>query len=433
MNRSTPITRRAAIQGTLASATALTLPNILRWRASANEAGSQTADTAVIFVQLGGGASQHETYDPKPNAAAEFRGAMKPIGTSVPGISICELLPKQASLMKHLAVVRSITHREASHIALHMVETGYFLRVPGNSRKGEMPSMGSCISRVRGPGRGGLPANVSLPKPFAYSGPHYLGGAHAGFGVDDDPNKPDFRVANLSLAKGLDSQKLGDRQALLKSFDSAKSVLDTDGGAEAMDAFQKRALDLITGEHARTAFDLSRELAALRDAYGRNEFGQRLLLARRLTEAGVPFVTIRMGDWDDHDKLTDRMKKRAPIYDAGIAALVKDLLDRGLNKRVLVVAMGEFGRTPRMNPNGGRDHWPGVASVMLAGGEYQMGQAIGSTDTVGGTVASAPYPPQSVLAMAYLHLGIDPATTFPDFTGRPRYLLEEREPIRELV
>jgi uncharacterized protein (DUF1501 family) len=240
-------------------------------------------------------------------------------------------------------------------------------------------------------------------------------------------------VSNLALAKGLSPEKLQDRRRLLASFDAAARALDADDAVETIDAFQRQALELLTSPKARTAFDLGRESESLRDRYGRNAFGQRLLLARRLVEAGVPYIAVRMADWDDHQDLAGKIKQRAPIYDQGIAALVTDLRERGLTQDVLIVAMGEFGRTPRVNQQAGRDHWPAVSSVLIAGGGYRMGQAIGASDSKGAAVAEAPYPPQSVLAMAYRHLGIDPGAAFPDFTGRPRYILEEREPIVELM
>jgi uncharacterized protein (DUF1501 family) len=407
----------------------LSLPGVLRLRAATQAPPA----TAVIFIQLGGGASHMETYDPKPDAPAEYRGAFRAIRTSVPGVSFCELLPRQARLMHRLVVARSVQHHEASHIALHAVETGYFLKSNSNILKGEMPSVGSVVSRLRGEPSAGLPAYVSMPRAFAYSGPHYLGGRHAAFNVNGDPSAADFSVSNLALAKGLVPDCIGDRQALVRSFDNARRLIDLDGQAPAMDDFQRQALDLVTGDRARTAFDLGREPTRLRDHYGKSAFGQRLLLARRLVEAGVPFVLVRTFDWDDHLKLPERMRGRAPEFDGGVAALIEDLRDRGLDKDVLVVAMGEFGRTPRVNPNAGRDHWPAVMSVLLAGGRWRAGQVVGASDSKGAFVAQAPYRPQQVLGMVYRHLGIDPGRTFPDFTGRPRHILEQREPIAELT
>ena len=425
------LTRREWLVSGLA-APALSLPGILRLQATSRDAGTPSKSTAVIFVTLGGGASQFETYDPKPDAPIEYRGSFQSIPTSVPGIRFCELMPRQAALMKQLAIVRSVTHREASHIALHVVETGYFLQNSGNSRAGEMPAMGSIAAKVRGGGAGGLPGFISLPRMFAYSGPHYLGKRHAAFDINADPNDPAFRVANLDLAKGTLPEQLDERTDLLQDISRVERIRDLDGQAAAIDSFQRQALELITGKAARVAVDITREPMKVRDTYGRTPFGQRLLLARRLVEAGVPFVAVRTFDWDDHDKLPERMKKRSPEYDTGLAALITDLHARGMNRDVLVVAMGEFGRTPKVNANAGRDHWPGVGSVLLSGGDYRMGQAIGASDAKGAAPLRSPYPPQSILGMVYRHLGIDPALTFPDFTGRPRHVLEEREPIVEL-
>lgn len=429
----TDVSRRSFLDTALTSSLgSLVLPDILRLQA----AGAETRSTAVIFVFLAGGPSQHETFDPKPDAPAEYRGPFQSIPTSVPGIHFSETMPRLASKMTELAIVRSVCHREGSHIAEHVVESGYFLRNIANALAGEMPALGCVAARVRGGGNGGLPGFVSLPHPSAYCGPAHLGRRYAPFGVNGNPNSSDFHVANLARPQQLTAGMLQERQALLRSFNETPRLADD--AARTIDAYQSQALELLSGDRARRAFDLSQEPDRLRDQYGRNDMGQRMLLARRLVEAHVPFVAVRFTpgvgpDWDDHADLPGRMTQRAPIYDQGLSALIEDLRQRGLNRDVLVVAMGEFGRTPRMNPNAGRDHWPAVASVLLAGGSYQMGRVIGASDSRGGAVTHAPYPPQSVLAMVYRHLGIDPAMAFPDFTGRPRHILEEREPIAELL
>jgi uncharacterized protein (DUF1501 family) len=410
----------------------LTLNNILRLRAQGTENSGSSAQTAVIFVTLGGGPSQIETYDPKPEAAAEYRGIFKPISTAVPGVQLCELLPRQAAIMNRLAIIRSVCHTQASHIAEHIVETGYDLVKAGNSLTGEMPSIGALVSRVRGANPSGIPGYVSLPKHHAYAGAHWLGAQHHFFAVNEDPSLPEFQVSNLAISSPLSQQRLNARRALAQSLDHYP-LLDPSGNAQALDAFSQQAFDLIAGEQAQRAFKIGLEPPKIRNRYGCNSLGQRMLLARRLVEAGVPFVTVRMFDWDDHDKLPERILRRAPMYDTGIAALIEDLADRGMDRKVLVVAMGEFGRTPRVNVNGGRDHWPAVNSVLFAGGQYQVGQVIGATDAIGGSVTAAPYSPQNVLSMVYRHLGIDPSLTFPDYSGRPRYVLEDREPIRELM
>jgi uncharacterized protein (DUF1501 family) len=430
----TAIPRRSFLGAGLASCLgSLLLPDILRLRAAA---GTEKRPTAVIFVYLAGGPSQHETFDPKPDAPAEYRGPFQSIPTRVPGVRFSETMPKLADMMAELTIVRSICHREGSHIAEHVVESGYFLRNIANARAGEMPAVGCVTARVRGGGMGGLPGFVTLPQPSAYCGSAHLGRRYDPFGVNGDPNLPDFRVENLARPNQLTRDVLQERQLLLRSLNQTSRVLDDT--SRAIDAYQAQALELVMGERALRAFDLAQEPNRLRERYGRNDMGQRMLLARRLVEAQVPFVAVRFTpgvgpDWDDHADLPGRMRQRAPVYDQGLSALIEDLRQRGLNRDVLLVAMGEFGRTPRVNQNAGRDHWPAVASVLLAGGSYRMGQVIGASDSRGGAVTQSPYSPQSVLAMVYRHLGIDPATTFPDFTGRPRHILEEREPIAELL
>lgn len=429
-----PVSRRAFLQAGLAAVGGLTLANVLRLRAAART----ERRTSVIFVFLAGGAAQHETFDPKPDAPVEVRGPFGSLATSVPGVRFSETLPRLAQVMQHLAVVRSVTHHEASHIAEHVVESGYFLQNVGNARAGEMPAVGCVAAQARGAGPTGLPGFVTLPRPHAYCGPAHLGARCAPFAVDGNPDSPEFQVANLALGKGLTPALLDERHQLLRAVGDRPRVREDPDPVRGLETFHAQAFDLLTGDRARRAFDLSREPDRLRERYGRNDIGQRLLLARRLAEAEVPFIAVRHTpntgiDWDDHADLPGRMKKRAPVYDQGLAALVEDLRQRGLERDVLVVAMGEFGRTPRVNKDAGRDHWPAVTSVLLAGGRYRMGQVIGGTDAQGGAVKAAPYPPQSVLTMAYLHLGIDPAATFPDFTGRPRHVLDERRPIGELM
>ncbi len=424
--------RRRFLASLTTLAGGLTLPQLLALRAQARDQGDGS-NTAVIFLMLGGGPSQHETYDPKPSAPSEFRGPQQPINSNVPGIQLCDLLPRQAAIMDKLCIVRSMQHREASHIALHMVETGYFLKNSVNALKGEMPCVGSIISRCRAGGASDIPKYVSLPTAQAYSGPQFVGAQYAAFNVDADPSRPEFNLSNLAPAKGLTADRLAQRHGLLSSLRSARSFPDPQHVAESIDHFSQQAVDLLLGARAQAAFDLSREKDVVREAYGRTAVGQRLLLARRLVEADVPFVMVRTFDWDDHAQLAEGMRKRCPEFDQAVTALVTDLGDRGLTQRVLVVAMGEFGRTPRVNSSGGRDHWPGAGSVLFAGGRYRMGQVIGATDSKGGVVTEAPYGPQSILQMVYQHLGIDTARTFLDYTGRPRSILDERQPIREMI
>lgn len=409
----------------------LSISEILAARAAQAAAGGSTEETAVIFVGLGGGPSQFETWDPKPDAPLEYRGNFKAISTAVPGTSFCELLPKQAAIADKLTILRAIAHEEASHIAMHLIETGYYLQNSANTRTGEMPAFGSIVAKMRDvPGRP-LPAFVSLPRMFAYSGPQYLGSAYKAFEVREDPNEDDFAVANVALHDTLDTDRLEDRRGLLKSFDEAQRGFDELGSG--LDRFTQQAFDLVSGPAAREAFDMNRETPEMRDAYGRTSLGQRMLLARRLVEAGVPFVAVRMGDWDDHIDLPKRITPRAEMFDQCLSTLISDIHDRGLARKVLVVAMGEFGRTPKVNVKAGRDHWPGVMSVLVAGGKYKMGEVIGASDHQGARPIASIYRPENVLGMMYRHLGIDPGIAFNNFAGRPRYILERREPIVELM
>lgn len=426
--QSPTLDRRSAI-GLLGG---LSLPTILSARSQ--QLPEERRDTAVIFITLGGGPSQYETYDPKPDASASIRGPFSPISTNVDGIRICELLPNQAKIMDKLAIIRSIHHEQASHIAEHIVETGYDLKSSLNSLVGEMPSVGSVVSAIRGPSQSGIPAYVSLPDRKAYAGSHWLGGQHRLFAVNEDPNAATFAIRNLTLDSRLNIGRLEDRRTLLTDLDRAQRSFEKGDAAQSIDAFNEQAFDLVVGEQARQALDISAEPEAVRDRYGRHAFGQRLLLARRLVEtAGVPFVKVRLPGWDDHRDLVKRITPRSAEFDQALPALVEDLHARGLNRRVLIIAMGEFGRTPRINATGGRDHWPRAGVALLSGGDYRMGQAIGATDKTGSDPVEAPYRPQNVLAMVYRHLGIDPAITFTDFSGRPRHVLEERRLITELI
>ncbi len=243
----------------------------------------------------------------------------------------------------------------------------------------------------------------------------------------------DFSVQNLTLVQGLNLDRLDERRHLLRSFDGARRIADAEGVADSIDDFTRQAFEMVTGDQARKAFDLTGESAATRDRYGRNTTGQSLLLSRRLIEAGVTFVTVRAGGWDDHSEIEKSMKQKGPAYDRGVSALVSDLYERGLDRQVLVIAMGEFGRTPRVNRNAGRDHWGNVMSVLLSGGGLRVGQVVGSSNSKGETPLDAPYRPEDVLMMAYRHLGIDCSATFNDFAGRPRHILDRRRLISELV
>lgn len=412
----------------------LTLPQLLQRRAQAASSVGGRKNAAVIFLELAGGPTQFETYDPKPEAPIEYRGPLGTVATSLPGVYFSELMVEQAKIADKLAIVRSIHHDSSSHsTSAHLTQTGYYLRNP-QTRDNEMPSVGSITSRVRGPNAPSMPAYVSLPRMMRHGQATWLGKAYNPFVVDGDPSQADFQVKNLSLEDGLTMNRLNDRRGLLGELDAMRKMVDAEGVSGAMDQFTRQAFGLLTTDRAQQAFELRRESEAARERYGQNPFGQSVLLARRLVEAGVTLVTVRMSNsWDDHRDVARAMGSKGPIYDRAVASLVSDLHDRGLDQDVMVVSMGEFGRTPRVNVNAGRDHWGQLMSVLIAGGGLRMGQIVGSSNSKGEVPKDSPYRPENVLATIYRHLGIDAHQTFNDFTGRPRYVLERREVIQELV
>jgi hypothetical protein len=410
----------------------LTLPDMLRLRASAESAGKRAHDTAVIHIMLGGGPSHIDTYDLKPEAPKEFRGEFKPIDTNVPGIQICELLPAQSRIMDKLTVIRSLHHTTADHNSgQHWVMTGFPTTQPLQVTN-ERPSVGSIVSKLRGPNRPGVPPYVAVPNPPQYSQGAYLGPGHSPFGVGGDPNGS-FRVRNLDPAGGLSLARIEDRHYLLSKLDRIERERDASGIMDGLDQFAAKAFEMVTGPAARKAFDLSREDPRLRDRYGRNRMGQCCLLARRLIEAGVTFVSISDGGWDHHAQVFQSCRNQLPPLDRGIAALVEDLHDRGLAEKVLLVVWGEFGRTPRINPQSGRDHWPGAMSAVVAGGGLRMGQVIGSTTRKAEQPADRALHPEDVLHTVYHVLGIDTAQTFLNEAGRPMPVLNTGRVIDELI
>ncbi|MDA1017047.1 MAG: DUF1501 domain-containing protein [Planctomycetota bacterium] len=413
------------------------MPELLRLRAQAAEK-TRTAklDTAVIYLELAGGPTQHETYDPKPLAPAEYRGPLNAIPTALPGVSFCEVMPKQAAIADKLVVIRSMHHNSGSHgTSSHLTQSGYYLR-DNQNRDNEMPSIGSITAKVRGANVEGVPAFVSIPQSMRFGRAAWLGKGFNPFETGTSADSKKFEVPNLTLLQGLTNDRLSDRRQLLAGFDKVVEIQDNHGVAEATDDFTRQAFDMVTGGGARKAFAIEEESDATRDRYGRNSLGQNVLLARRLVERGVRFVTVRcntLGSWDDHGNIDKAMRTKGPGLDQAIAALTSELYETGLAEKVVVVVMGEFGRTPRINKGAGRDHWGQVMSVLLTGGNLKVGQAIGASDANGAVPAERPYRPEHVLAMLYRHLGIDPLTTFQDPSGRPRFVLESRDLIPELI
>jgi hypothetical protein len=424
--------RRQTIQAGLAGLAGLSLPDLLRLRAAGDSARD---DTAVIYVLQEGGASQFETWDPKPDAGTEIRGEFATTKTAVPGLQFSELMAEQARIADKLVVLRSIHHPSTQHSSsVHLIKTGFYCAPANNDN--EMPSVGSYVAKVRGAVAPKVPPYVLLYHGERYDGPNFLGPGYAPLTVKSDEDRPALRPPNLALTAGVTGEQMRDRAALLNTFERERRILDTKNQAVALDEFQRQAVELVTGPAARKAFDLDAEPMKLRERYGRDYLGDRFLLARRLVEHGVRFVTVGTFGWDHHGDLWKDMRRNAPRFDRALAALVSDLFDRGLAERVLVVVMGEFGRTPQIsainNLPPGRDHWGDVMSVLLAGGGFDGGRAVGSSDRKGAVPTSSLYRLECVLALMYRHLGIDPAVTFTDPSGRPRSLLDIRDRIKEL-
>ncbi|MGI8979335.1 MAG: DUF1501 domain-containing protein [Pirellulaceae bacterium] len=454
------VSRRRFLSASLLSGGAgLVLGDILRLRSLAAEQGTVSPDTAVIQIWLGGGPSQFETFDPKPLAPVEIRGPYKAISSKLAGAPVCEMLPLTAGVLDKTAIVRSFTHPFDDHFGV----TRWCLagrREPDNSNA--YPSVGSIASRFRGPRQPGMPPYVMLSEEpvmhhhlFDAMGAGYLGVAHSPFSVLQDPYATEFQQERLKKATGsfelandVTLDRIGDRKSLLAHLGRLQRRADSKEVQEGLDPYQRLALDLITSEKARRAFELQQESAATREKYGSHRWGQMALLARRLVEAGVTFVTLNTAPdclrWDWHVSVTREtraqpdpggpnvgMEHSGPPLDRALSALIADLSERELCRKVLLVVWGEFGRSPRINTTGGRDHWPKLGSVLLAGGGLKMGQLIGASSPDGGLPTERPVSPSDVLATLYKHLGIDPKQKIVT-QGRPIPLLPEGKAIEEL-
>jgi hypothetical protein len=404
----------------------LSLADVLRLRAAAGETASERGTQrpkSVIMIWMRGGPSHIDSFDMKPDAPVEVRGEFQPIPTNVPGIQICEHLPLLAGIMDKLSIVRGIRSNDLGDHTPHYIITG-------SGDRGKRPAFGSVVSHLQ-KRTDGLPPYVSLmydpPGLYDNEGPVYLGQSHRPFVPRAEG------LENLSLVRGVSRERLGGRRELLRELDEASRRLDrVQGKALAgIDAFTRRALEMVTSPGARDAFDVSRESAVTQERYGK--FCENFLIARRLAEAGISVITLKVGDWDTHEKNFIDMRTQLPQLDRGFHALVTDLHERGLDQDVAVVMWGEFGRAPRISRGDGRDHWPDAGAAVLAGGGFKVGQAIGETDSHGAQSKGNPNTPANVFANLYLHLGIDPATTLLDQGQRPMPLLDDREPVRELI
>ena len=433
------IARRDFLQLGVGGVLGLGMGDLISLRADAAKAAGKVNPENIncILVWLDGGPTHFETFDPKPNAPSDVRGEFKSIPTNITGVHFCETVPRLARSLDKMAIVRSICHKDPNHGGgNHYMMTGAPTPVPVNcgSSVSFHPSFGSMVSHIRGV-KDGLPSYATLPRKSRSAGPHFLGGQHAPFVIDGDPNKEGYRVRDVVLPKSISEGRANNRLQLRKSLDRMLRIADSAAADPAVDfdSFYQQGIDLISSKEAQAAFDIARESKEVRDRYGRNDFGQRLLLARRLTEVGVSFVTVYNGGWDHHTKIfQDGFKKKIDTVDLGVSALINDLHERGQLDNTLVLLLGEFGRTPKINKDAGRDHWPHAMSVLVAGAGVPAGQIIGETDVKGYYAADKIYSPEDFACSIYSKMGIDPKMVLHTNTGRPLPIVNGGSPIKEL-
>ena len=443
------MSRRSAIKAGFLGLSGLSLGDLLRLRASG---AAEKNDKSVILIWLDGGPSQLESYDPKPHAPSDYRGPFGALQTNVPGMIVSETMPLHAHLADKMAYVRSVHHDNGDHFAGgHWMLTGRFgsnsVNLPQKS-----PSFGSYISKLRGPNVAGMPAYVGLPAAQSiylfpgYMGAAYLGAAYNPFDVDTEQKYLHFtyptkvgRPRCLDNFGKMDVGRASDRQSLLSGLDQIERQADQSGLMKTVDRYQQDAFSMVLGGKAREAFNLDLEDPKAIDKYGNNPWGKYTLMARRLVEAGTTFATVDMPHWDDHSNIEKGHGGKLEVVDRAVAALIDDLDVRGILDKTLVIVMGEFGRTPKIN-NGqpgiaipGRDHWGNAISVMMAGGGLKGGVVVGATNSKAEFPIERPLVPADILATVYHVMGIDPTTSFKDFAGRPVPMLDEGAPIAELI
>ncbi|MBI3861249.1 MAG: DUF1501 domain-containing protein [Planctomycetia bacterium] len=428
----------------------LGLPQILKAKEDSAALGTPRKDTSLILIWLDGGPSHLDLYDMKPQAPAEYRGIWNPIHTNVSGYDITELFPLQAQIADRFSIVRSLHHDNGDHFTGgHYMLTGRG-GASGADTAGKYPFVGSIATSVLGSRKPGMPAHVAVPYASSiglrpgYFGANYVGIQHNPFETDGDPNAANFQVNNIQIPTDLSIDRLQDRQGLSKTFDRLRRDLDSRGTVAAVDRFDQQAYELVTGAAARKAFDINSEDPRLRDKYGRNNWGQSTLLARRLVEAGSTVVTVHYGGWDHHWDLKSGMERYLPMVDQAVAALFDDLTTRGLYENVLVMLCGEFSRTPRMNNGGnggaplsmgtpGRDHWGNAMFCLLGGGGVKGGRIVGSTNARGEVPREHPLKPADIHHTLFHVLGVDASLNFINHAGRPIAALEPGKVIQELL
>lgn len=407
---------------------------LARSRASGSPRSSPKK-TAVILFWMAGGPSHLDTYDTKPDAPLEVRGPFKTIHTDVPGLNVCDMLPMHARMAGQFSIVHGISHEFGVHDdAQHLVQTGHPL-LNARERGQQFPAEGAVTAYLRGPNAAELPAYACIPEDYArhmgfYQQAAFLGARYAAVNAGGDPALGNYRLPDFSLPDGMTLDRLDARQSLLKQFDDWQREIDRPRVIENAKEGVEQAFNLVSGSRARSAFNLELEPDQTRDRYGRNFYGQSALLARRLVEAGVTFVTINLYEkdvdwWDDHTKIEVNLRKRLPPYDRALSTLIADLHERGSLDHVLVAAYGDFGRAPRIDAGAGRGHWPYAMSALLAGGGIRPGQVLGQTTRDGSRPLDRPFSPGDLLCSIYHVLGIDPDTKLSDRLGRPVPLVDK--------
>lgn len=435
------INRRDALHFGLAAMGLGGMVDLLRWQAQAAEA-KPAKRTSCILIWMDGGPSHFESFDPKPAAPVEIRGEFDAIDTKLPGVQFSECLPRLASIADKFAVVRSVRHDQGNHGAgNHYMMTGAPPRIPVGCGAfvSFHPSLGSVAAYELGAPQG-LPAYFSMPSMSRSGGPNFLGAKYAPFIVADNPQSPNFRVRDVNLPQGLADDRFVKRRELRSQVDRLARIADKAAGdpVVAVDDYYRQGYNLITSPEAQRAFEIQKEPEKVREAYGRNAFGQRALLARRLVEAGVPFITLYEGGWDHHADIFGGFRNRMPAFENTIAALIEDLEQRGLLETTMVVALGEFGRTPKISTlsgqnKPGRDHWANAMSILFAGCGTPGGTIVGATDRNGHAAVERVLSPENFVSTIYLKLHIDPRSIYYTPLGRPTHLVSDPTPIAELM
>ncbi len=438
------MTRRDCLQLGLGVFAGGSFVDLLRLSGQAAEApgAAKRRPASCILIWMDGGPTHFETFDPKPDAPAEIRGEFHPIATKIPGVYFSQYMTRLAGIADKLAVVRSVCHNQGNHGAgNHYMMTGAPPRMPVGCGAfvSFHPSLGSVAAYERKAPEG-LPAYFSMPSMSRSGGPNFLGAKYAPFVVSDDPNRKEFRVRDVALPEGLTDDRFHTRRDLRQLVDRFQRITDKAAAdpVNALDEYYRQGYNLMTSPAAQKAFDIHSEPDKTRDAYGRNPFGQRALLARRLVEAGVPFVTLYDGGWDHHDSIFTGLPHKLPPFENAIATLIEDLEARGMLETTLVVALGEFGRTPKISQlpdrkTPGRDHWANAMSILFAGGGTPGGQVVGATDRNGYAACERILAPENFASTVYRKLGIDPNTIYYTPQGRPTHLVSNPTPISELM